>query len=48
MAVVELVACGGGRVVGIGWYEMDTIIATSPEVRKKRAGPVGVQEKEAV
>ena len=41
-------ACGGGRVVGIGWYEMDIVVATSPELRKKRAGSVGVQEKEAV
>ena len=48
VAAMELVACGGGRVVEIGWYEMDTIVATSPEMRKKRVGPVGVQEKEAV
>ena len=48
VAAVELVACGGGRAVGIDWYEMDSVVATSPELRKKRAGSVGVQEKEAV
>ena len=48
VAAVELVACGGGRAVGIDWYEMDSVVPTSPELRKKRDGRVGVQEKEAV
>ena len=33
VAVVEPVACGGGIAVGIGWYEMDTVVATLPELR---------------